>query len=154
MLVLRSALYLAGAAVLVGKAVQRYLDRRGTTRPTEYAWKVADESPLYGEAPLPHPHADYHAARRAAEARLHGQLRAYYVAPKHAPGGRAATVAVQVSPAGKLEYPRLTYDPGHGAGKAALAAVQRLAAEGEAWRPAFREGLPVRYELFLHVPHR
>ena len=150
----QTLLALAGAAYLLGKYVRQRAHKPVRERPSEHAFAVADESPLYAAEPLAYPHPDFAAARALALRDLteyiEARVRYPDAAKKHGVEG-TAIVVFDVETDGTLSAPRLLRDPGHGLGAAALDAVRHLHRHGHRWRPAYRDGQAVRYHYTLPV---
>ncbi|WP_420461328.1 energy transducer TonB [Neolewinella sp.] len=154
MLVLRSLLSLVGGAYLLGQFVKQRSHRPPRLDPGEYAHKIADEMPLYGVEPVAYPHPDYRAARQEADAKLTAFIdahKSYPPAARKAKSSGTAVITFHVETDGTMKALRVTRDPGHRLGAAALQVVSRLAAQGERWRPAYRDGVAVRFHFNLPV---
>ena len=154
MLVLRSLLSLVGGAYLLSQFVKQRSHRQPRVDPKDYAHKIADELPLYGAEPVAYPHPNYVAARREADARITrfiDEHKSYPPAARKARASGTAVVTFHVESDGTLKALRVMRDPGHRLGAAALQVVSRLAAQGEKWRPAYRDGEAVRFHFNLSV---
>ena len=150
-------LALVGAVYLVSQFINQSGRSKHNVKPAEYAFKVADELPLYGAEPVGFPHPDYYAAKAEATARLLDYISTNLTYPEAARKVRfegTAVLVFHVETDGTMSALRVVRDPGHRLGQAALQVVSKLAAHGERWRPAYRDGAPVRFHFNLPVYFR
>lgn len=156
MLLLRSALYLVSGAFILHKYYGQLSSKRKTkaVKGQGHAFSIADEMPLYGGREVPYPASDYRTHKKEAESKVLAQIYGHITYPPAALKSKAvgtAVVAFEVEVDGSITGARVVKDPGHGLGKAALQAVVRMAAEGERWRPGYRDDIPARIHVELPI---